>query len=116
MLKKDLKIALAKGMKLEEQALQKRFEQADATLLRNPSKKSRCVKENKAVTKTFTMPQDEFDLIEQIQTKILSIQHVATKSEIVRMGIKSLTSMSDTALLSLLNKIEKLKSGRPVKT
>lgn len=114
---RNLKEALTKGIESEERALNKRFEKAEATLLRTPVKHQTQIEAegHKVVTKTFTLPLNEFNQISQLQKRCLSMELAIGKSEIVRAALKLLTSVDNNQLKAIVGSLEKLRAGRPPK-
>jgi hypothetical protein len=74
------------------------------------------VKKPKLVRDSFTFPKDEYQAIASLKQKALSLQHSAKKSEILRAGLKLLSSLNDKAFLAALHKVPALKTGRPAKS
>lgn len=116
---RNLKEALTKGIESEEKALNERFEKAEltATLLRTPTKQpiQSSLEEHKVVTKTFTLPFNEFNQVPQLQKRCLSMEIAAGKSEIVRAALKLLSSVDNDQLKAIVCSLEKLRAGRPPK-
>lgn len=69
----------------------------------------------KVVRDSFTMPQDEYQKIAQIKEACLEAGLQVKKSEVLRAGLKALTSMSPVQLKRALAGLEKIKTGRPKK-
>ena len=67
---------------------------------------------NLTVTKTFTLKKDDLDLINVIVNKYLNLKEKVNKSEILRIGVLVLNSMSDDQLIDALSKIDRLTPGR----
>jgi hypothetical protein len=70
--------------------------------------------EQKVIRDAFTMPAEDHELFAEIQRKCLSIGMVATKSEIVRAGLKHLANLDNDALQAIIKAVPKIKTGRPV--
>lgn len=82
-----------------------------------PSKKLNAimpVAEQKVVRDAFTMPAHDHELFSVIQNKCLSMGLAATKSEILRAGLKNLASLEAKALVKIIKAVPKIKTGRPV--
>ncbi len=84
-----------------------------------PSKESP-VKEAKAkkpklVRDSFTIPKDEYLVIESLKQRALGLSHPVKKSELLRAGLKLLAGLSDAALRSALQAVPSIKTGRPTK-
>ena len=74
------------------------------------------VKKPKLVRDSFTFPKDEYQAIAALKHKALGLKHSAKKSEILRAGLKLLSSLNDKAFLLALSKVPALKTGRPAKS
>lgn len=73
-------------------------------------------KKQKVVRDAFTMPAEDHDLFAVIQKKCLSLGIVATKSEILRAGLKYMAEQNDKSLEKIIRAVPKIKTGRPVNT
>jgi hypothetical protein len=73
-------------------------------------------KKPKLVRDSFTFPKDEYQAIAGLKQKALGLKHSAKKSEILRAGLKLLSSLNDKAFLAALNNVPALKTGRPAKS
>ena len=127
MAKRNLKSALTNSLKAEDNAVRDRFEKADSLLGEKQSAnneslaaekqtevtQTEAVPQKKVVRDTFTMPTEDYELIGIIQQRCLQSAYNATRSEIVRAGIKLLNELSDEKLLQALKAVEKIKTGRP---
>lgn len=74
------------------------------------------LKKPKLVRDSFTFPKDEYQAIAALKHKALSLQHSVKKSEILRAGLKLMSSLNDKAFLAALLKVPALKTGRPAKS
>jgi len=72
-------------------------------------------KKPKLVRDSFTFPKEEYQAIAALKQKALGLKHSAKKSEILRAGIKLLSSLNDKAFLAALSNVPDLKTGRPAK-
>lgn len=72
-------------------------------------------KKPKLVRDSFTMPQQDFDLIAALKKRALAAGHVAKKSELLRAGLHALAGLDESALGMALDGLTKLKAGRPRK-
>ncbi|HIV73035.1 MAG TPA: hypothetical protein H9903_19020 [Candidatus Aquabacterium excrementipullorum] len=77
----------------------------------SPAKKPK----QKLVRDSFTMPQDDFKLIDQLKARALGFQRPAKKSELLRAGLQALVGLSDARLKAALEALAPLKPGRPPK-
>ena len=73
-------------------------------------------KKPKLVRDSFTFPKDEYQAIATLKQRALSLQHSTKKSEILRAGLKLMSSLSDKAFLAALTSVPALKTGRPAKS
>jgi hypothetical protein len=69
----------------------------------------------KLVRDSFTIPAAEYAVLAELKQRALANAHPAKKSELLRAGIKLLASLSDKALLTVLQDIPAIKTGRPGK-
>ena len=67
------------------------------------------------VRDSFTMPTGEHQLIDQLKKKIRLLGSDVKKSELIRAGITLLNTLPNDALISAINAIPNLKTGRPAK-
>ncbi len=67
----------------------------------------------KVVRDTFSFPQDDYQLIKAIQDRLIGAGVVATKSEVLRLGLRTLEQLETRALTDGFGQIKKLKPGRP---
>lgn len=70
-------------------------------------------KKPKLVRDSFTIPKDEYAVIEALKLRAVGLSHPAKKSEILRAGLKALAGLSDTALRNALKAVPTIKTGRP---
>ncbi|MBE9082845.1 hypothetical protein IQ278_12045 [Tolypothrix sp. LEGE 11397] len=119
---KNLKSALVKSLKAEDEAVRDRFEKADSLLLtasrpivdfQDEPQQDKVTPETKVIRDTFTMPIDDHALIATIQQRCLQSAVNANKSEIIRAGLQILSRMSSEQLVETINNLEKVKIGRP---
>jgi hypothetical protein len=67
----------------------------------------------KLVRDSFTMPREDFDLIDRIKARAIEFKRPAKKSELLRAGLQVLAALQDTQLRAALDSLRPLKSGRP---
>ncbi len=72
-------------------------------------------KKQKLVRDSFSFPADEHASLADLKSRAKKLGKAFRKSEILRAGIAHLVSMADTALISALSKVERIKTGRPAK-
>lgn len=80
---------------------------------KKPSKKKEKPPKVKLVRDSYTIPKDEHASIEELKQRCLSHGMAAKKSEILRAGLRALNEMDNTALLDIMTRIERIKTGRP---
>lgn len=73
------------------------------------------VKKPKLVRDSFTIPKDEYSTLDQLKQRAVGLAQAAKKSEVLRAGIKALSSMSDKDFLAALRAVPSIKTGRPKK-
>jgi hypothetical protein len=79
-----------------------------------PAKEARA-KKPKLVRDSFTIPKDEYAVIETLKKRADSLAQPAKKSELLRAGLKVLAGLSDAALRTALQAVPSIKTGRPTK-
>lgn len=121
MTKRNMKAALGNSLKAEEEAVRSRFEKAES-VWRDRSPEPTEVPEEKpepkvtrVVRDSFSLPADDYDLISAIKDRCLGLSVNITKSEAIRAGLHALQQLSDTELLSVIQELEKVKTGRPTR-
>lgn len=67
----------------------------------------------KLVRDSFTMPKDEYQLLEALKGRALGLEKHVRKSELLRAGVQALSSMNDRAFLKAIGAVPTLKTGRP---
>jgi hypothetical protein len=80
-----------------------------ATAKKPPTRSTRPVRDS------FTFPESDYALFALLKKRALSGGCEIKKSELIRAGLTLLNTLSDTALIDALNKIERVKTGRPKK-
>ena len=70
-------------------------------------------KKPKLVRDSFTIPKDEYAVIETLKQRAATLAQPVKKSELLRAGLKALAGLSDTALRSALQAVPSIKTGRP---
>jgi len=69
-------------------------------------------KDYTTVRDSFTMPQCDYDLIEEIKIALAKQGMIMTKGEILRAGLIALNDMADSRKVAVAKKVEKVKTGR----
>lgn len=72
-------------------------------------------KKIKMIRDSFTMPETDYSQLAELKKKCLQSGIHVKKSELLRVGLLSLSKMSNTSLLKAVAAVEKLKTGRPAK-
>ena len=71
------------------------------------------VKKPKLVRDSFTIPKDEYVVIDALKTRASKLGQAIKKSELLRAGIKALAAMSDIQFKAALSNVPTIKTGRP---
>jgi len=71
------------------------------------------VKKPKLVRDSFTIPKEEYSVIETLKQRAATLAQPVKKSELLRAGLKVLAGLSDSALRSALQAVPSIKTGRP---
>ena len=69
----------------------------------------------KLVRDSFTIPKNEFTVLQDLKQRAGKSGTAAKKSEILRAGIKALAAMNDAAFAAALQAVPAIKTGRPAK-
>ena len=77
-----------------------------------PAKEVRA-KKPKLVRDSFTIPKNEYAVIEALKQRANALAQPVKKSELLRAGLKLLAGLSDAALRSALQAVPSIKTGRP---
>jgi hypothetical protein len=67
----------------------------------------------KLVRDSFTIPKDEYQVLEALKGRALTLERHVRKSELLRAGIQVLAAMNDRAFLKAIGAVPTLKTGRP---
>ena len=71
------------------------------------------VKKPKLVRDSFTIPKDEYAVIEALKQRASTLAHPVKKSELLRAGLKLLATLPDSGLRTALQAVPSIKTGRP---
>ena len=116
-MRKDMRKALGASLRAEEDAVKTRFERAETALAKTatpPAPGSQATSSNERVVRdSFTMPTGDYSLIAAIKQRCLKRGVSATKSEVLRAGLAALDTMTDKELVEILERLPKVKTGRP---
>jgi hypothetical protein len=66
----------------------------------------------KVVRDSFTLPEDDYNIMLNMQDRAMDFRLRVTKGEVLRAGLHALKKMSDEEFLTCLKGVEKLKPGR----
>lgn len=67
----------------------------------------------KLVRDGFTIPSDEYAALAALKQRALKAAHPVKKSELLRAGLRLLSSLTDAAFLAALAAVPTIKTGRP---
>lgn len=70
-------------------------------------------KKPKLVRDSFTIPKDEYAVIETLKQRCATLAQPVKKSELLRAGLKLLGAMSDASLRAAIQAVPSIKTGRP---
>jgi len=68
---------------------------------------------NPVIKDSFTMPPDDYALIEDLKEACLRQGIVMTKGEVLRAGLHVLNTLTPDQLMVVAASVEKIKAGRP---
>lgn len=82
-----------------------------------PQKPAKALKAKKVklVRDSFAMPETEYAMIAALKKRLAGFGKEVKKSELLRGGIANLTALSDAQLQAVMNRVERIKTGRPHK-
>ncbi|MBV5326507.1 MAG: hypothetical protein JZU65_02540 [Chlorobium sp.] len=119
MAKKSFLNNLKHTIEQQDESLKERFAVAESMLMRTPTSDLKNKKTSKkdqdealVIRDTFSMPPNDYRLIDVLKKKALKQQLMVTKSEIVRAGLLHLNSLPEKDLKTALIRVERLKTGR----
>lgn len=69
----------------------------------------------KLVRDSFTIPKDEYAVLELLKQRAAKLGRPTKKSEVLRAGVQALAAMTDSAFLASVGGVPALKTGRPAK-
>jgi deoxycytidine triphosphate deaminase len=70
----------------------------------------------KLVRDSFTIPKNEFVVLEALKLRAAKLGRPVKKSEVLRAGVMALAGMGDAAFLASVTSVPAVKTGRPAKT
>ena len=71
------------------------------------------IKKPKLVRDSFTIPKDEYVVIDSLKVRAGKLGQAVKKSELLRAGVKALAAMSDIQFKAALSNVPTIKTGRP---
>lgn len=78
-----------------------------------PAAKEAKARKPKLVRDSFTIPKDEYAIVDTLKLRAAALAQPVKKSELLRAGLKLLASLPDNALRSALQAVPSIKTGRP---
>ena len=69
----------------------------------------------KLVRDSFTIPKNEYAVLEELKLRAAKLGRPAKKSEVLRAGVQALAAMGDAAFLATVGAVPAIKTGRPAK-
>ena len=127
MTRKKLNSALSASLKAEGEAVKDRFERAETILKKSQSLSNEAESDTsshdspkskpkkRVIRDSFTLPECDYELIETLKSRYLSLAINVNKSELIRAGLHVLNQMSEPELLSVIENLIRVKTGRPPK-
>ena len=73
-------------------------------------------KKAKLVRDSFTIPKNEYVVIDSLKKRAIASGQSVKKSELLRAGIKALAAMSEIQFMAALSNVPPIKTGRPKKS
>jgi len=67
----------------------------------------------KLVRDSFTIPRDEYGVVDQLKLRLAKLGRITKKSELLRAGLKLLAALPDDGLTQALAAVPSIKTGRP---
>lgn len=78
--------------------------------------KAEKAKKPKLVRDSFTIPKNEYTVLDGLKLRAARLGRPAKKSEVLRAGVMALAAMGDAAFLACVTGVPAVKTGRPAKT
>src|SRR3954469_23993745 len=73
-------------------------------------------KKPKLVRDSFTIPKNEYTVLETLKLRAARLGRPAKKSELLRAGVMALAGMGDASFLASVTGVPAVKTGRPAKS
>jgi predicted DNA-binding protein len=116
-MKRNMKAALSSSLRAEESRAADRkldkFARADAAMRVEELAPEPPVEHTRVVRDSFTLPVDDYQLLSLLQERTLKAGVHASKSELVRAGLRALLELRSEDLVLAVQRLEKVKTGRP---
>lgn len=120
MARKDMKSALGASIQAEEKAVRDRFRRAEEILgdpdvhpASGSAPACTTAPVERVARDSFTMPHQDYALIQSLRDRCLQVGVSVTKSEVLRAGLRILSDLSDHELRQVVERLVKVKTGRP---
>jgi hypothetical protein len=117
---RDMRSALGASLKAEENRVAERkldrFALAEAVLGSTEQKSEKRLQapaHEKVIRDSFSLPSDDYGLLRALRDRGLKSGVHINKSELVRAGLQVLQALADSEFLSAIQRVQKLKTGRP---
>lgn len=116
---RDIRSALGSSLRAEESRVADRkldrFARAEAVMEASGVGKGEtpAIEHHRVIRDSFSLPANDYALISTLRERGLKSGVHATKSELVRAGLRVLLELKEAEFLAALEKIEKVKTGRP---
>lgn len=118
---RDIRTALGSSMRAEESHASDRkldrFARAEAVMKAGEGKSQepelQKLDHQRVIRDSFTLPANDYALLSTLRERGLKAGVHATKSELVRAGLRMLLEVNEGEFVSALEKLEKVKTGRP---
>jgi hypothetical protein len=112
-MKRSVANALNKSLQDEEKAIKDRFERAETVLNPPlPPTRQRTAPEFQVIRDSFTFPDFDYRLIEELKLRAAKLGLFSNKGEVLRAGLHLLSELSDEDLAKTFQKLVKVKVGR----
>jgi hypothetical protein len=111
-MKRNVSSALNKSLREEEKAVKDRFERAETALSVRPAARKKPSPEYEIVRDSFTFPDFDYRLIEELKLRAAKMGILSNKGEVLRAGLRVLSELSDANFAETLQRVVKIKAGR----
>ncbi len=108
----ELEALLAQAKQSESNPARQALEGQLNKMLNEPIRSTAPKPQPKVVRDSFTLPENDYQLIPDLQDRALDLRLSVTKGEVLRAGLHALERMSEEDYLAILKTVEKLKPGR----